>query len=458
MRIRSAMDPYERVLSCTVGSTASFGRQVRAPAVCPQNSVESPRTPPHSRRIVSCACAGPVGRAPTVAKELAESAALSSLASYSAARCTAQLLTRQALVRRAEAILFGLDQAYQPSGLPRVAPVVTFQLMECADDAIKALFAADGAGLKGKVSKKKALAQLLCDMVGAPMLSPEEAEAAGARVSTRLVNMGKEDAAAAKAEARAARGSDDAAVAAVLERVVGMLERRGAVYAGFLPEMSTPPPPPPAPTPRGIEGWEERAFVRRVMESGGSGGRAPRDPLATEYLVGRIRELEKRVEELESKVKDAEDDRKSEKEISIRRQVEAPEYCRKAAMSAEDAHIILELASRCGKRIHQAYVQMAETAFSRDAWEEDRANKSDWLDALRDVSHFRFLWAPSALRYWSGMEEVEENYTALRERLAAALDKPFTRVDLGSLLPGWEWQDPETGSWDGVPPGSGERV
>ena len=92
------------------------GRQVRAPAVCPQNSVESPRTPPHSRRIVSCACAGPVGRAPTVAKELAESAALSSLASYSAARCTAQLLTRQALIRRAEAIFFGLDQAYQPSG------------------------------------------------------------------------------------------------------------------------------------------------------------------------------------------------------------------------------------------------------------------------------------------------------------------------------------------------------
>ena len=212
------MDPYERVLSCTVGSTASFGRQVRAPAVCPQNSVESPRTPPHSRRIVSCACAGPVGRAPTVAKELAESAALSSLASYSAVRCTAQLLTRQALVGRAEAIFFGLDQAYQPSGLPRVAQVVTFQLMECADDAIKALFAADGAGLKGKVSKKKALAQLLCDMIGAPMLSPDEAESAGARVATRLVNMGKEDAAAAKAEARAARGSDDAAVAAVLAR------------------------------------------------------------------------------------------------------------------------------------------------------------------------------------------------------------------------------------------------
>ena len=119
--------------------------------------------------------------------------------------------------------------------------------MECADDAIKALFAADGAGLKGKVSKKKALAQLLCDMIGAPMLSPDEAESAGARVTTRLVNMGKEEAAAAKAEARAARGSDDAAVAAVLERVVGMLERRGAVYSGFLPEMSTPPPPPPAP-------------------------------------------------------------------------------------------------------------------------------------------------------------------------------------------------------------------
>ncbi|EOD08820.1 hypothetical protein EMIHUDRAFT_217086 [Emiliania huxleyi CCMP1516] len=322
---------------------------------------------------------------------------------------------QRALVRRAEAILFGLDQAYQPSGLPRVAPVVTFQLMECADDAIKALFAADGAGLKGKVSKKKALAQLLCDMVGAPMLSPEEAEAAGAR-------------------------------------------RRGAIYSGFLPETSTPPPPPPAPTPRGIEGWEERAFVRRVMESGGSGGRAPRDPLATEYLVGRIRELEKRVEELEFKVKDADDHSKSVQEVSILRQAEAQEYCRKAAMSAEDAHILLELASRCGKRIHQAYVQMAETAFSRDAWEEDRAIKSDWLDALEDVSHFRFLWAPSALRYWSGMEEVEESYTALRERLAAALDKPFTRVDLGSLLPGWEWQDPETGSWDGVPPGSGERV
>ena len=131
-----------------------------------------------------------------------------------------------------------------------------------------------------------------------------------------------------------------------------------------------------------------------------AGGRAPRDPLATEYLVGRIRELEKRVEELEFKVKDAEDDRKSEKEISIRLQAEAQEYCRKAAMSAEDAHILLELASRCAKRIHQAYVQMAETAFSRDAWEEDRANKSDWLDALRDVSHFRFLWAPSALKYW----------------------------------------------------------
>jgi len=51
MTIRSAMDPYERVLSRTVGLTASFGRQVRAPAVCPQNSVESPRTP--TRRIVS---------------------------------------------------------------------------------------------------------------------------------------------------------------------------------------------------------------------------------------------------------------------------------------------------------------------------------------------------------------------------------------------------------------------
>ena len=79
----------------------------------------------------------------------------------------------------------------------------------------------------------------------------------------------------------------------------------------------------------------------------------------------------------------------------------------KAAMSAEDAHILLEVASRCAKRIHQAYVQMAETAFSRDAWEEDRAIKSDWLAALEDVSHFRFLWAPSALRYWSGMEEVD---------------------------------------------------
>ena len=209
-----------------------------------------------------------------------------------------------------------------------------------------------------------------------------------------------------------------------------------------------------AASPENLGEWLPKAHSARR----GSGGRAPRDPLATEYLVGRIRELEKRVEELEFKVKDAEDDRKSEKEISIRRQVEAHEYCRKAAMSAEDAHILLELASRCGKRIHQAYVQMAETAFSRDAWEEDRAIKSDWLAALEDVSHFRFLWAPSALRYWSGMEEVEENYTALRERLAAALDKPFTRVDLGSLLPGWEWQDPETGSWDGVPPGSGERV
>ena len=92
--------------------------------------------------------------------------------------------------------------------------------------------------------------------------------------------------------------------------------------------------------------------------------------------MGRIRELEKRVEELESKVKDAEDDRKSEKEISIRRQVEAHEYCRKVAASAEDDRHLLELASRCTKRIHQAYVQMAETAFNRDAWEEDRAIKS----------------------------------------------------------------------------------
>ncbi|EOD40482.1 hypothetical protein EMIHUDRAFT_454201 [Emiliania huxleyi CCMP1516] len=121
-----------------------------------RNSVESPRTPPHSRRIVSCACAGPVGRAPTVAKELAES------------------------VRRRSSSAW--TKRTSPPGLPRVAQMVTFQLMECADDAIKALFAADGAGLKGKVSKKKALAQLLCDMVGAPMLSPDEAESAGARV------------------------------------------------------------------------------------------------------------------------------------------------------------------------------------------------------------------------------------------------------------------------------------
>ena len=42
------------------------------------------------------------------------------------------------------------------------------------------------------------------------------------------------------------------------------------------------------------------------------------------------------------------------------------------------------------------------------------------------------------------MEEVEESYTtytALRESLAAALDKPFTRVDLRSLLPDWERLD-----------------
>ncbi|EOD10792.1 hypothetical protein EMIHUDRAFT_248219 [Emiliania huxleyi CCMP1516] len=62
-----------------------------------------------------------------------------------------------------------------PPGLPRVAQVVTFQLMECADDAIKALFAADGAGLKGKVSKKKALAQLLCDY-GGPVARRRRAE------------------------------------------------------------------------------------------------------------------------------------------------------------------------------------------------------------------------------------------------------------------------------------------
>ena len=46
-----------------------------------------------------------------------------------------------------------------------------------------------GDGLR-KVSKKKALAQLLCDMVGVSMLSPEEAESARACVSTRLVNIG----------------------------------------------------------------------------------------------------------------------------------------------------------------------------------------------------------------------------------------------------------------------------
>ena len=190
-----------------------------------------------------------------------------------------------------------------------------------------------------------------------------------------------------------------------------------------------------------------------ALESTG-GARVTIHPGHDPELRSSIRELEKRVEELESKVKDAEDDRKSEKEISIRRQVEAHEYCRKVAASAEDDRHLLELASRCTKRIHQAYVQMAETAFNRDAWEEDRAIKSDWHDALPDVSHFRFLWAADR-PHWS---EVEESYTALRERMAAALDKPFTRLDLSSLLPGWEWQDPETGSWDGVPPGSGERV
>ena len=137
--------------------------------------------------------------------------------------------------------------------------MVTFQLMECADDAIKALFAADGAGLKGKVSKKKALAQLLCDMIGAPMLSPDEAESAGARVATRLVNMGKEDAAAAKAEARAARGSDDAAVAAVLarrrhagaarRRLLG-LPARARLRLRRLPPLLPPRTPPPGSPPR----------------------------------------------------------------------------------------------------------------------------------------------------------------------------------------------------------------
>ena len=79
-------------------------------------------------------------------------------------------------------------------------------------------------------------------------------ESASARVATRLVNMGKEDAAAAKAEARAARGSDDAAVAAVLERVVGMLERRGAVYSGFLPHAAAAASRGDAPSRRGVGG------------------------------------------------------------------------------------------------------------------------------------------------------------------------------------------------------------
>ena len=118
--------------------------------------------------------------------------------------------------------------------------------MECADDAIKALFAADGAGLKGKVSKKKALAQLLCDMI-ARRCCRRTRPSLRARASPH----GSSTWARRRRRPRRRRRGRRAAATTLrwrrYWRVVGMLERRGAVYSGFLPEMSTPPPPPPAP-------------------------------------------------------------------------------------------------------------------------------------------------------------------------------------------------------------------
>ena len=158
-----------------------------------------------------------------------------------------------------------------------------------------------------QISRKKAMAMLLCDMIGAPLLLRDEAESAGARVVTRLRALRAADAAGLQAEARAARkADDDRQVAAVMERLVDVVERRGAVYSGFLPATSTPAlVPPAAPTrspPSVIGNHEATRFVDRVVASGGSSSRPPRDPLATEFLISRVRELEKQVEDLENKM------------------------------------------------------------------------------------------------------------------------------------------------------------
>ena len=211
---------------------------------------------------------------------------------------------------RAEIVIFGNRGRGGPSGLPQIAAEVTYEMMLCAEDAIEAVFAVERniAFLQSqKISRKKAMAMLLCDMIGAPLLLRDKAESAGARVVTRLRALRAADAAGLQAEARAARKADeDRQVAAVMERVIDLVERRGAVYPGFLPAASTPalvlPAAPTRSPPSVIGNHEVKGFVDRVVASGGSSSRPPRDPLATEFLISRVRELEKQVEDLENKM------------------------------------------------------------------------------------------------------------------------------------------------------------
>lgn len=335
---------------------------------------------------------------------------------------------------RAEIVIFGNRGQGGPSGLPQIAAEVTYEMMLCAEDAIEAVFAVERniTFLQSqKISRKKAMAMLLCDMIGAPLLLRDEAESAGARVVTRLRALRAADAAGLQAEARAARKADeDRQVAAVMERVIDLVERRGAVYPGFLPAASTPalvlPAAPTRSPPSVIGNHEVKGFVDRVVASGGSSSRPPRDPLATEFLISRVRELEKQVEDLENKMWEMKNRSES---------VETTAFTHTRlwfdrTRSAEAAHSLAEsnfrLAALCAERLYQGWWMMVETAYGA-GWRPPTEP-----DEEKDVcDHQRFAFFDRGHDCCSGERpKFDWDPTELRDRMEKALEEPCTCLNL----------------------------
>ena len=243
-------------------------------------------------------------------------------------------LAADKLERRAELVLFDHGGIPARSGLPPLASRVTNELLMTAMAVIEA-FLNDELNSKCmrelKLSKNKAVAYLLYDMIGVPAEEPVPgalagavedhvtAEAAGARVSKQLRSLADAEASLLRAEKDAVRAAqkkakgDEAEVEAVLNRVVSTVELRGKEYGGFVTPTAAgskrarevsdaivaAPAPAPAPVMLGFEqpptGIELRHADPDVLKRP--------DPLATQFLIDRVLSLETALEDERRRVK-----------------------------------------------------------------------------------------------------------------------------------------------------------